>query len=86
MNFKIMRRYHYEDVREVFGMMLLDKKLWDAIDECDLTEIGRIVYKNLDTRKKEIEEDEGFDPDEAARDVIRESQAADIQQHNRKLS
>lgn len=84
MNFKTLFNDHFSDVSEVMAALRLDRKLWDAVEDGDLMEMGRILYKNLETRKKELEE--GFDDEEAARDVIRESQKADAKEFNRKLN
>lgn len=83
MNFKTLYKEYPVDVRQTMSE-LNSAKLWEALDNYDLVEVGKLVYLHLDATKTAIEDDIGFDPDEAGKDVICESQKADSKQYNRR--
>lgn len=89
MTFKEFRKHYPVACAEAFIEMKSDQIFWEAVEDWDLTELGKRVLIHLKGRKTDLEnelEEDGFDASEAAKDVVQESLSADAKEHNRKLS
>ena len=86
MTYAEFRKHYPSACADAFADMRFDTEFWNAVEDWDLTEIGKRVMIHLKGRKTNLEAeiaDEGFDADEAARDVVRESQRADAKEFKR---
>lgn len=90
MKFTDMRNNYSYACTTAFNALRKDNAFWEAADDWNLEEIGKRTLVHLLGSKTELEvgiqDEENFDADEAADDVIRESRHADISDFNRKLS